>query len=132
MTKPAPRRLLVLVCVTQPRISDTLDFVLSRFLFRCNIIDSPLGSCGKAKDVHHYFLMSNKTEMSQMNNLMKYLANNLYKFYLKRQLIFALKNVFSPSTHTRILGEKKICRFQLYLGYCLYMYMKFNYDIRLF
>ena len=29
---------------------------LNSDLFRCNIIDSPLCSCGKAEDTYHYFL----------------------------------------------------------------------------
>ena len=30
---------------------------LNSYLFRCNIIDSPLCSCGKAEDTSHYFFL---------------------------------------------------------------------------
>ena len=37
---------------------------LNSDLFRCNIIDSPLGSCGKAEDTYHYFFTC--TQYSQL------------------------------------------------------------------
>ena len=43
---------------------------LNSDLFRCNIIDSPLGSCGKAEDTYHYFFY--------MYSLFKALRNDIF------------------------------------------------------
>ena len=39
--------------------------VLNKDLFRCNIIDSPLCSCGKPEDAYHFFFSCNKYSVSR-------------------------------------------------------------------
>ena len=49
-----------------------LNFVkncaLNSDLFRCNIIDSPLCSCGKAGDSYHYIIFFTCTQYSALRN----------------------------------------------------------------
>ena len=58
--------------------------VLNKDLFRCNIIDSPLCSCGKTEDAYHYFFSCTKYSAPR---------NDLFN------AIFRMNNVHIEDTH---------------------------------
>ena len=59
---------------------------LNSDLFRCNIIDSPHCSCGKAEDTYHYFLTC--TQYSALRNE-----------------IFCIENLNIVNTHVLLWGD---------------------------
>ena len=67
--------------------------VLNIDLFRCNIIDSPLCSCGKPEDTYHYFFNCNKYAIQR---------NELFNS------IFRMKNLCIVGTHALFWGDNSL------------------------
>lgn len=67
--------------------------VLNSDLFRCNIINSPLCSCGKLEDTYHYFFTCNKYK--EARNVM---LNE----------IFNIVNLNIVNTHVLLWGDNAI------------------------
>ena len=67
--------------------------VLNIDLFRCNIIDSPLCSCGKPEDTYHYFFNCNKYAIQR---------NELFNS------IFRMKNLCIVNTHVLLWGDNSL------------------------
>ena len=67
--------------------------VLNIDLLRCNIIDSPLCSCGKAEDTYHYFF-----------NCIKYAIQRNELF----NSIFRMKNLCIVNTHVLLWGDNSL------------------------
>ena len=67
--------------------------VLNKDLFRCNIIDSPLCSCGKTEDAYHYFFSCTKYSAPR---------NDLFN------AIFRMENLYIVDTRVLLWGDDSI------------------------
>ena len=66
---------------------------LNNDLFRCNIIDSPLCSCGKTEDAYHFFFSCTKYSASR---------NDLFN------AVFKIDNLHIVDTHVLLWGDNSI------------------------